>query len=249
MKKTILLSLGVGALVFASPAVATADPAPVLPTGIVTGIVDGDTVRVTDAVKGDATVRILGIDTPETKKPGATVGCFGPEATDFATRTLLNQPVALIADPTQAATDRYGRTLAYVVKPDGWNYSVEAARAGVAKSYVFDDRPVQKHPEIQAAQDQARTGVAGLWGPPCGGMTDSVPVAAAPAPAAAAPAAPAPAPQPQAAQLPAPQAPAAPQQGFKNCSAARAAGAAPLYRGQPGYASHLDRDNDGIACE
>lgn len=36
---------------------------------------------------------------------------------------------------------------------------------------------------------------------------------------------------------------------FRNCSAARAAGAAPLYRGQPGYGAHLDRDNDGIACE
>jgi hypothetical protein len=36
---------------------------------------------------------------------------------------------------------------------------------------------------------------------------------------------------------------------YRNCAAARAAGAAPLYRGQSGYASHLDRDNDGIACE
>ncbi|MGV9713639.1 GmrSD restriction endonuclease domain-containing protein [Gordonia sp. NPDC003424] len=36
---------------------------------------------------------------------------------------------------------------------------------------------------------------------------------------------------------------------YKNCSAARAAGAAPLYRGQPGYSSRLDRDNDGVACE
>lgn len=36
---------------------------------------------------------------------------------------------------------------------------------------------------------------------------------------------------------------------YKNCTAARAAGAAPIYRGQPGYASHLDRDNEGIACE
>lgn len=36
---------------------------------------------------------------------------------------------------------------------------------------------------------------------------------------------------------------------YKNCSAVRAAGKAPLYRGQPGYASHLDRDHDGIACE
>lgn len=36
---------------------------------------------------------------------------------------------------------------------------------------------------------------------------------------------------------------------FRYCSEARAAGAAPIYRGQPGYASHLDRDGDGIACE
>ncbi|CAO1654516.1 DUF1294 domain-containing protein [Parasphingorhabdus sp. NYA22] len=36
---------------------------------------------------------------------------------------------------------------------------------------------------------------------------------------------------------------------YRNCAAARSAGAAPLYRGQPGYRSPLDRDNDGIACE
>lgn len=36
---------------------------------------------------------------------------------------------------------------------------------------------------------------------------------------------------------------------YKNCSAARAAGVAPLHAGEPGYASHLDRDGDGVACE
>ena len=36
---------------------------------------------------------------------------------------------------------------------------------------------------------------------------------------------------------------------YKNCTAARNAGAAPIYRGESGYASRLDRDNDGIACE
>lgn len=36
---------------------------------------------------------------------------------------------------------------------------------------------------------------------------------------------------------------------YPNCAAARAAGAAPVRRGQPGYASHLDRDGDGIGCE
>ncbi|MFD7164617.1 excalibur calcium-binding domain-containing protein [Streptomyces violascens] len=36
---------------------------------------------------------------------------------------------------------------------------------------------------------------------------------------------------------------------YQNCAAVRAAGAAPLHRGDPGYAAHLDRDGDGIACE
>jgi hypothetical protein len=36
---------------------------------------------------------------------------------------------------------------------------------------------------------------------------------------------------------------------YENCDAVRAAGAAPIRRGDPGYASHLDRDGDGIGCE
>jgi len=36
---------------------------------------------------------------------------------------------------------------------------------------------------------------------------------------------------------------------YPNCSAARAVGAAPVYEGDPGYAAHLDRDNDGVGCE
>ncbi|MEU0869539.1 excalibur calcium-binding domain-containing protein [Nocardia brasiliensis] len=56
---------------------------------------------------------------------------------------------------------------------------------------------------------------------------------------------PAPAPPPPA---PSP-APPAPSVYYPNCAAARAAGAAPLHRGAPGYRSALDRDGDGIACE
>lgn len=57
--------------------------------------------------------------------------------------------------------------------------------------------------------------------------------------------APAPVPEPPA---PAP-APASPSAYYPNCAAARAAGAAPLYEGDPGYSLRLDRDRDGIACE
>ena len=46
-------------------------------------------------------------------------------------------------------------------------------------------------------------------------------------------------------------APSQPRSGraFANCDEARAAGAAPVRRGQPGYGAHLDRDNDGVGCE
>ncbi|WP_323374242.1 excalibur calcium-binding domain-containing protein [Corynebacterium pygosceleis] len=47
---------------------------------------------------------------------------------------------------------------------------------------------------------------------------------------------------------PAPAAPA-PSRNFSNCREARAAGAAPLYAGSPGYSRKLDRDGDGVACE
>jgi hypothetical protein len=57
-----------------------------------------------------------------------------------------------------------------------------------------------------------------------------------------------PAAKPTSAQAPARRS-AAGEVFYQNCSAARAAGAAPIRRGEPGYAPKLDRDNDGIACE
>jgi outer membrane biosynthesis protein TonB len=60
----------------------------------------------------------------------------------------------------------------------------------------------------------------------------------------------APAPQPVAAPAPATtQAPAPAAVYYANCDAARAAGAAPVRTGDPGYGSHLDRDGDGVGCE
>ena len=71
------------------------------------------------------------------------------------------------------------------------------------------------------------------------------PPAPAPAPA---PTPPAPAPTPPA-PAPTPPAPAPTEKYYANCAAVRAAGAAPILRGQPGYSSKLDRDGDGIGCE
>ena len=72
----------------------------------------------------------------------------------------------------------------------------------------------------------------------------SQPTEEAPEPAAPAPAAPA-----SARPAPAQEAPGAPAVSYPNCTAARAAGAAPLYAGSPGYSLKLDRDKDGVACE
>ena len=212
---------------FISPSTVAADP--IETTAVVLKVVDGDTIDIRDDNRGRLRIRVLGIDTPETKKPGYTIGCWGPQATQFAQDTLLGQRVAFVLDPTQDRTDHYGRTLAYLVKGDGWNYSVEAARAGTAKAYIYDNNPVQKYAEIAAAEQDAMAAGRGLWGPPCHGDTESTPIGA-----------------PR-------QAPntAVPDTGvyFPNCKAARAAGVAPLYVGQPGYRTGLDGDGDGVACE
>jgi micrococcal nuclease len=147
---------------------------PIITTAVVLKVVDGDTIDIRDDIRGRLRIRVLGIDTPETKKPGYTVGCWGPEATDFAKATLLGQRVAFVGDPTQDRTDRYGRTLAYLDKADGWDYSVEAARAGAARSYVYRGDPVTRYSEIAAAEQEARAAGRGLWGPPCYGNTTSV---------------------------------------------------------------------------
>jgi len=96
-----------GAVGFEAP---TAGADPVDATAVVLEIVDGDTVDIRDDNRGHLRIRVLGIDTPETVKPNAPVECWGPEATQFATANLLGRRVAVIGDPTQDRTDRYGRT-------------------------------------------------------------------------------------------------------------------------------------------
>src|ERR1700694_1761421 len=164
----------VATTILISPPTVAADP--VATTAEVLRVVDGDTIDIRDDVRGRLRVRALGIDTPETKKPGYTVGCWGPEATEFAKSTMLGQRVALVPDPTQDTTDRYGGTLAYLDKADGWDYSIEAARAGAAHSYIYHGHPAERAGEIAAAEQEAKAAGRGLWGPPCFGATASIPL-------------------------------------------------------------------------
>lgn len=145
-------------------------------TATVLRVVDGDTVDVIDDTRGKLRIRIIGLDTPETVKPAHAVACGGPEATEFARKNLAGQRVAVITDPTQDLHDRYGRTLAYLVKPGNWDYSVEAVRAGVGRAYVYGHSPATRAPQIAAAEDEAKQAHRGLWGPPCNGHTESAPL-------------------------------------------------------------------------
>jgi len=179
------------ALTLCAPAgaVATPRPVPVVLTGSVSDVVDGDTVKV--VVKGfETTVRLIGIDTPETRDPSLPVQCFGPQATARTKRLLpVGRRVRLVSDPMQALRDRYGRLLAYVYNPgrSGPTGSVNFSlvRSGHARAYIFGGVRFRHAVPFLRAQSRARSARAGLWGPPCRGNTttpDPSTRVAAPAP-------------------------------------------------------------------
>src|SRR4051812_42180107 len=170
------IAVAVSAVALAASACSSLRAEPDATTATVLRIVDGDTVDVVDDTRGRLRIRVLGIDSPEVHKPGYSVGCWGPQATEFARTTLAGQRVSVITDPTQDLHDRYGRTLSYLDKPGGWDFSVEAARAGAARAYMYGHHPAVRTPQIEAAETEARQAGRGLWGPPCNGHTESVPV-------------------------------------------------------------------------
>lgn len=133
---------------------------------VVDRVVDGDTIDVQPGKGGS--VRILGIDTPETVDPRKPVQCGGPEASAWAKAELpKGTTVLLVPDTTQDTFDYHGRELAYVEyqKNGEWvDYSVEAARAGMARSYVYDNIEVDRHDLIAEAEAEARSAGRGLWG-------------------------------------------------------------------------------------
>jgi micrococcal nuclease len=130
-------------------------------------VIDGDTIEVLDPRRDASTVRLIGIDTPETKDPRSPVQCFGEEATD-ATTTLLppGTEVRLEADVEQR--DRYDRVLAYVYRSsDGLFVNLELARRGYADLLTYPPN-VAHTAELSAAVAAARRERLGLW-QACGG--------------------------------------------------------------------------------
>lgn len=231
---------------------ATSDPTSPSPTshselgearasGMVSEVVDGDTLRV-EADGKTLKVGVLGIEAPKVASQ-----CWGDEAAEFATETLADEHVTLYAEPGQDVAESSYILLAYVVLDDGTNYSVAAAEAGAVR--VSDaDEDVALADEIQAAALEAKADDLGLWGDPCDGELKTPE--------------PSPSDEPEPSPEPSTEDDEAGDEGggdgdggggggvyYANCDEVRAAGAAPLYAGEPGYRKGLDRDGDGIACD
>jgi micrococcal nuclease len=128
---------------------------------VVDRVIDGDTVDV--ARNGDTVrIRLLNIDTPETKDPNEPVECLGPEATEFLQAMLPpGTPVNLAYDVDR--TDRYGRDLAGMFLDDGTFVNAEIARAGFGEAILFEPND-RFYPRVSAAEDEARAGGLGLFG-------------------------------------------------------------------------------------
>ncbi len=95
----------------------SSDPAPPASSsassGTVTRVVDGDTIHV-DVGGRDEDVRYIGVDTPESVKPGTPVQCFAKRASAFNKHLVAGERVRLVRDAEER--DRYGRLLAYVYR-------------------------------------------------------------------------------------------------------------------------------------
>ena len=101
------------------------------------GVVDGDTIDVSIAGR-DERVRLIGIDTPETKKPNTPIECFGPEASTFIT-ALLPAGTEVRIERDIVGRDDYGRLLGYVHRTsDGLFVNLEIVEQGFAQPLTIE---------------------------------------------------------------------------------------------------------------
>lgn len=121
---------------------------------------DGDTITV-DMNGKQESVRMIGVDTPETHKPNTPVQCFGPQASDYTHKNLDGKTVRLEADPTNDNRDRYDRLLRYVYLEDGTLYQRRLITEGYG--FAYTSFPFQKKDEFIQAQTEAQTAKRGLW--------------------------------------------------------------------------------------
>ncbi len=130
---------------------------------VVVYVSDGDTIGVRLAGEdGVRRVRLLGIDTPETKDPDLAVECGGPDASRALTRLLpRGTEVTLLTDPGEDRFDRYGRLLRYVDTRAG-DVALVLLRRGLARYYVYDHEGL-RYPRYRQVEAAARRAGRGSW--------------------------------------------------------------------------------------
>ena len=217
---------------FAVACAATADFATAAPSGaftqkgVVTEVVDGDTLRVRLVDGTSERVRLIGIDAAER---GA---CFADQASARVRQLALSKPIVLRGDPTQDTRDRYGRLLAYVWLPGGRDLGYQLGAGGFAKVYVYRD-PFQRLSAYRSAEGKAKAAPTGAWRA-CGCSTIR-------------PVLPSPTPKPAGGCHPS-YTPCLPVVADLDCADVRALGVAPVrVAGSDPY--RLDGDGDGLGCE
>jgi micrococcal nuclease len=140
-------------------------------------VTDGDTIKVRLSSGARKIVRLIGIDTPESRKPGVPVECGAKRAAGHMTKLALRRRggrkvghrVRLTSDPTQGRVDSYGRLLAYVNRiSDGTDLGRSMIRTGWAMAYVYGSEPFQRFATYSDAQAQAESSNRGVWAS-CGG--------------------------------------------------------------------------------
>ena len=130
----------------------TSAAAPEQWTGLVVEVQDGDTLTVLRG-KAQIKVRLDGIDCPEKAQP------FGNRAKQKTAELALRRDVTVVT----AKSDRYGRTLAVVILPNGHSLNDELVRSGLAWWYR---KYAPKNRALQRLEETARDSALGLWSDP-----------------------------------------------------------------------------------
>lgn len=157
------------ALVVTASTSCAGEPAPPTgPPGAATVVrpVDGDTVVVRIGGAQES-VRLIGIDTPESVAPNRPVECYGPEAKSRLAALLPKGTVVMLERDVETR-DAYNRLLAYVIRAeDGLFVNLALVDEGYAESFPYAPNLAHRV-DFDRAEQTARGSARGLW-PTCGG--------------------------------------------------------------------------------
>ena len=129
-------------------------------TATVKAVIDGDTIELRIGTSSE-TVRLLGIDTPETVHPTKPVECFGPEAS-ARTKELLPRGTKVRIARDSEARDHFGRLLLYVYLGDRMINEVLLGE-GFARPLSIEPNTAHAK-QFEHLSGEARASNAGLWG-------------------------------------------------------------------------------------